>query len=213
MKKFICGFLSGAVLCTAIGAFAVNSIYENPYRITVDGEEKTIQGYNIDDYSYFKLRDIADAVGGFNVSFDNDTIVLSTKDTTPTPTTTLTFPSDLTLGDIPDPMYIRDETGKHFYVTNDEFCLPTYSKYKDIDSAMEKGIDNQTLDDFYFDVNSDDIADKANEILGYKRYSSFLYDITDKNTSPWTTIFNFGEKNPTLEFYYQYVAPWLRTLK
>ena len=78
MKKFICGFLCGAVLCTVIGAFAVNSIYENPYKITVNGVEKSIQGYNIDDYSYFKLRDIADAVGGFNVGFDNDTIVLST---------------------------------------------------------------------------------------------------------------------------------------
>ena len=55
----------------------MNSIYENPYKILVNGEEKQIQGYNIDDYSYFKLRDIAEAVGGFEVGFENDTIQLS----------------------------------------------------------------------------------------------------------------------------------------
>lgn len=76
MKKFIAGFLSGAVIFGVATGFAVNSIYENPYRIFVNGEEKQIQGYNIDDYSYFKLRDIADAVGGFTVDFKNDSVQL-----------------------------------------------------------------------------------------------------------------------------------------
>lgn len=77
MKKFITGFLCGAILCGVFSVFAVNSIYENPYKILVNGEEKYIQGYNVDDYSYFKLRDIADAVGGFTVDFQNDTIQIS----------------------------------------------------------------------------------------------------------------------------------------
>lgn len=77
MKGFICGLLSGAILTSLIGAYAVNSIYENPYPIYVNGEQKQIQGYNVDDYSYFKLRDIADAVGGFDVDFHNDTIQIS----------------------------------------------------------------------------------------------------------------------------------------
>ena len=76
MKKFVAGFLSGALLFGIGGAFAVNSIYDNPYKIFVNGEEKQIQGYNVDDYSYFKLRDIADAVGGFAVDFKDDTIQL-----------------------------------------------------------------------------------------------------------------------------------------
>ena len=76
MKKFVAGFLSGALLFGIGGAFAVNSIYDNPYKIFVNGEEKQIQGYNVDDYSYFKLRDIADAVGGFTVDFKDDTIQL-----------------------------------------------------------------------------------------------------------------------------------------
>ena len=77
MKKFITGFLCGAILCGVFSVFAVNSIYENPYKILVNGEEKYIQGYNVDDYSYFKLRDIANAVGGFTVDFQNDTIQIS----------------------------------------------------------------------------------------------------------------------------------------
>ena len=77
MKKFICGLIIGVIISSLVGVCAVNSIYENPYKIFVNGEEKQIQGYNIDDYSYFKLRDIADAVGGFDVNFSNDTIQLS----------------------------------------------------------------------------------------------------------------------------------------
>lgn len=77
MKKFICGLIIGIIISSLVGVCAVNSIYKNPYKILVNGEEKQIQGYNIDDYSYFKLRDIADAVGGFDVYFNNDTIQLS----------------------------------------------------------------------------------------------------------------------------------------
>ncbi len=80
MKKIISGMIIGAVLATAVGGFAVNSIYDNPYPIFVNGTEKHIQGYNVDDYSYFKLRDIADAVGGFNVDFNNNQIQISTGD-------------------------------------------------------------------------------------------------------------------------------------
>lgn len=76
MKKFIAGFVSGALIFSFLGVFAYN-IYENPYKILVNGQEKYIQGYNVDDYSYFKLRDIADAVGGFDVDFNNNTIQIS----------------------------------------------------------------------------------------------------------------------------------------
>lgn len=76
MKKFICGLLAGVIISGA-GAYAVNEIYDNPYPILVNGEQKQIQGYNIDGYSYFKLRDIADATGNFNVDFYDDTIQIA----------------------------------------------------------------------------------------------------------------------------------------
>ena len=77
MKKFISGLIVGTIITSIVGVFAVNSIYENPYPIFVNGEQKQIQGYNVDDYSYFKLRDIADAVGDFTVDFQNDAIQIA----------------------------------------------------------------------------------------------------------------------------------------
>lgn len=79
MKKFICGLVAGTVLTSLVGAYAVSEIYENPYPIYVNGEQKEIQGYNIDGYSYFKLRDIAEATNGFNVDFQNDSVVIDTN--------------------------------------------------------------------------------------------------------------------------------------
>lgn len=78
MKKFICGLVAGTVLTSLVGAYAVSEIYENPYPIYVNGEQKEIHGYNIDGYSYFKLRDIAEATNGFNVDFQNDSVVIDT---------------------------------------------------------------------------------------------------------------------------------------
>lgn len=201
MKKFICGFLCGAVLCTAVGALAVNSIYENPYRITVNGVEKQIQGYNIDDYSYFKLRDISDAVGGFSVGFDNETIVLSTDENTPT-TTTSTSPASLNLplGTVPDPIYNQvpiDNGAFIAVVTNDEFELPVIG-------------DKNNEDCIYISY----IIDKANEIVGQDKYTELIGNIYDKTT--WTVIFDlskFDGGNILLDYYYQYLSPWLSTLK
>ncbi len=79
MKKIISGIIIGAVLGTAIGGFAVSSIVDNRFPIMVNGEKKNIQGYNIDDRTYFKLRDIADATGGFTVDFKDDTILINTN--------------------------------------------------------------------------------------------------------------------------------------
>lgn len=78
MKKFICGLLIGTIISGVLGAFAVNSIYDNPYPIFINGEQKQIQGYNIDGYSYFKLRDIAEATNKFNVDFQNNNIIIDT---------------------------------------------------------------------------------------------------------------------------------------
>lgn len=97
MKRFITGFLVGAIICSLLGVYAVGSIYDNPFKIFVNGEEKEIKGYNIDDYSYFKLRDIANAVGGFSVDFVDETIQIQAKSN----------PSDVAVGEeikVPAPM-------------------------------------------------------------------------------------------------------------
>ncbi len=77
-KQFIIGYIAGAVTFGAIGALAAGIIANpNPFPIQLNGSEVSIEGYNIEGSTYFKLRDIADAVGGFNVGFNNNTIQLS----------------------------------------------------------------------------------------------------------------------------------------
>lgn len=81
MKKFILGFILGGVICAAVTGFAVEyAVTANPFPITVNGTEKAIEGYNINDSTYFKLRDVADAVGGFEVGFADNTITITTAD-------------------------------------------------------------------------------------------------------------------------------------
>ena len=74
MKKFTLGFVIGGIVCSALTGFAVEyAVTANPFPIKVDGVSKSIEGYNINDSTYFKLRDAADAVGGFTVGFVNNT--------------------------------------------------------------------------------------------------------------------------------------------
>lgn len=93
MKKFILGFITGGIICATVTGLAVEyAVTANPFPVKVNGVETAIEGYNINDSTYFKLRDIADAVGGFNVDFKDNTIVLETQaaaETAPTPTPTV----------------------------------------------------------------------------------------------------------------------------
>ena len=84
-KNFIVGFLCGAVLFGTIGVFAGQYVAtENTYPIKLNGNNIALEGYQINDYTYFKLRDIGDKVG-FNVDFQNDTILINTKEETSLP--------------------------------------------------------------------------------------------------------------------------------
>lgn len=78
MKRgnFIVGFLLGAVLFGGTTAFAAGVIAtpfsELNQRITLNGEEITLTGYNINGNNYFKLRDIGETVG-FGVTWEGST--------------------------------------------------------------------------------------------------------------------------------------------
>ena len=88
MKKFTLGFITGGIICAAVTGFAVEyAVTANPYPVKVNGIETTIQGYNINDETYFKLRDVSAAVGGFEVGFENNAIIVNTPNKpTPEPT-------------------------------------------------------------------------------------------------------------------------------
>lgn len=76
--NFIAGFLSGALIFGAAGVLAAGLIANpNPFPIMLNGESVSMEGYNIEGSTYFKLRDIAEVVGGFGVNFNDNTIQLS----------------------------------------------------------------------------------------------------------------------------------------
>ena len=103
IKKFILGFKTGGIICATATGFAVEyAVTANPFPVAVNGTETAIEGYNINDNTYFKLRDVADAVGGFNVGFSNDTITIDTDTAAqPTPTPTVK-PSTTDLSPLPE---------------------------------------------------------------------------------------------------------------
>lgn len=79
-KSNIISFIIGAVIFGSVSAFAVQyTISDNPYPIQLNGQNVNIEGYNINDNTYFKLRDISNIIGGFTVDFNNDTIQLATN--------------------------------------------------------------------------------------------------------------------------------------
>ncbi|MGN0181622.1 MAG: hypothetical protein ACI4DP_04305 [Candidatus Ornithomonoglobus sp.] len=76
-NNIMVSFIAGALLFGSAGVFAGQYIAtENPFPIKLNGQDINIEGYNIDGSTYFKLRDIADVVGGFDVEFSNNTILL-----------------------------------------------------------------------------------------------------------------------------------------
>lgn len=77
-KQFIFGFIAGAITFGAVGALAAGVIAEpNRFPIKLNGNDVEINGYNINGSTYFRLRDISNTVGGFDVDFRSDTILLS----------------------------------------------------------------------------------------------------------------------------------------
>ena len=77
-KQFIAGMLVGSITFGAVGVFAGQyAATENPFPVQLNGTNVSLEGYNINDNTYFKLRDIADVVGGFTVGFENNTIQLA----------------------------------------------------------------------------------------------------------------------------------------
>ena len=69
---------SGVVSVTVVGQPVVQPTTQ---ALKVDGEEKTTEVYNISDYNYFKLRDIAmllkDTAAKFSVDFDPETRIVT----------------------------------------------------------------------------------------------------------------------------------------
>lgn len=78
-RSFIAGLVIGALIFGAIAAIAAGIVATpNTFPIKLNGGDVSIEGYNIDGSTYFKLRDIAEATGSFDVDFEDETILIST---------------------------------------------------------------------------------------------------------------------------------------
>ena len=144
-NKFILGFITGGIICATATGFAVEyAVTANPFPVAVNGTETAIEGYNINDNTYFKLRDVADAVGGFNVGFSNDTITIDT-DTAAQPTPTPTVKSSTTdLSPLPE-LKTEQRDGVQYV-----------SKYDINDMLKSIGLENYSIIGYSF-YNNDDV--------------------------------------------------------
>lgn len=79
-KEFIIGLILGGIIFGSFTIFAENlfNVTINPFKIKVNGTECSIEGYNINGNSYFKLRDIGEHIG-FDVDFKEGTILIETS--------------------------------------------------------------------------------------------------------------------------------------
>lgn len=133
-KNFITGFITGGIICAAVTGFAVEyAVTANPYPVKVNGVETSIQGYNINDETYFKLRDVSEAVGGFEVGFEDNAIIVNTPSqptATPEPTPANLSASDITI--------VKGEDGKDYtsdgleihYVNDVAYVMKGYIQQK-----------------------------------------------------------------------------------
>lgn len=164
MKRFVLGFIIGGFICSALTGFAVEyAVTANPYPVKVNGVETSIEGYNINDNTYFKLRDVADAVGGFTVGFADNTITIDTPQIEPPelPETPTAAPPAVKPTLDPNKEYVLEDLIE--YTTDDGLSVYNFDgKY-----YLELGdIQRKTDFDWYkFDDNY---------ILDYTDYISFL---------------------------------------
>lgn len=94
IKSITLGILIGATATLSITALAEYIVVPNSFPVKVNGQTVQVEGYNINDSTYFKLRDVADAVGGFEVGFEDNAIIVNTPQK-PTPTPIATAKPDL----------------------------------------------------------------------------------------------------------------------
>ncbi len=137
-KNFVTGFVTGGIICAAVTGFAVEyAVTANPYPVKVNGVETTIQGYNINDETYFKLRDVSAAVGGFEVGFENNAIIVNTPNKptpAPTPAPTSTSAPVSSVKPTPNPKLGQEELEYRATLKNQEYTsdgLPIIDSYQD----------------------------------------------------------------------------------
>lgn len=197
MKKFILGFITGGIICAAVTGFAVEyAVTVNPFPVKVNGVETSIEGYNINDNTYFKLRDVADAVGGFQVGFTDNTITIDTAAVCPMPTETPTVSST------PAPTAVIDVSDYIVKGDNDKDYTVDGLKVEYIDGIA-----------YVFDWDILNML-KSNGITDYEFAGRFFYKkSTDENLLTDIPVKPDNKVLIPLDYYISTLKPLLDTLQ
>ena len=174
MKKYIAGIATGVILSCSV-ALAVNyTATENTFPIQLNGENVNVEGYNIDGSTYFKLRDIANVIGGFDVDFSNNTIQLSKDGYEYTKSNYSYIDKDYNFSleiphEIQNKYVITTDTNSNDYLKVIRFYEKNNYEYP-IDGEYHVG----TVFNIY-------ICDKNNMSSDMETYGDFLRDISTKD--------------------------------
>ena len=176
-KNFISGVIVGGLVFGAVGAFAGQYVAtDNYFPVKLNGEQIPLIGYNVEGSTYFKLRDIAEKVGGFTVDFQDNTILLTTKKTS-------TVISDTKINTTTQ----SDYTSNPDYISALKELTSEYeNKCKEIDEEYSKTINSNKAKRASYE---DQISDKEDEITELEK-SADIYSnaVTDAGMSKYKSI-------------------------
>lgn len=134
-KQLVCSIIIGLFAMFSTSASAEYIANPNPYPVKVSGQNMQMEGYNINDYTYFKLRDIAAVVGGFDVDFQNGAVMITSSEAKATGGTTKGASTTQTALPNPYPVKVNGSTVQiEGYNINDN----TYFKLRDVASVVGK---------------------------------------------------------------------------
>lgn len=193
-KSLICGILIGVTVTLSATALAELIANPNPYPVKVNGQEVQIEGYNINDSTYFKIRDVAAAIGGIDVDFVDGAVTIKTAEITPTATSAPTPLSQIP----PEATEVNPAISA------------LYKHYKALDGLTSDGISYESIDGVKYIPQVDiEIVYSLRE-RGYEFGVKTLYD-KDNNV-----VFDNIVRNPNSSSYVEYtyyetvLRPWLQ---
>ena len=139
--------VNGSGRITILSTPAAKEVGLSAQNVTLNGTDVEIQGYNIDGYNYFKLRDIAslliDTPDEFNVDFDSDNnTVLAVKGGSYTK-----VDGDLAIGEdnssscVASSQYVK-VNDKYVSVQAYNIGGYNYLQLRDLGSALDFGVDD-----------------------------------------------------------------------
>ena len=199
MKKFLSGFLLGAVIFGSSTALAAGILAEKSNQdIWVDGEKIQMEAYNIGGNNYVKLRDIAQAVN-FSVEYDDDKKAVeidSTKEYPPEKpaANVVTLPTDGSryvpkIGDVlkadnDDYFYAISDLSRYdnsmFSVSEEETALPEptcdWSQFPDLELPLPEVRHFSTTNGEYLFVRN---------LYEMRRMQYTMYNLIGSNPNTW----------------------------